>query len=270
MNFGKKVRLSRILNPQTGKAFFVTLDHGLARGVLPGIENVKTLLEKLVEGEPDAITMHKGLAKEYYLPYAGRVSLVLKASSFSPFHQNLDVPVADVGEAISLGADALSIGVITGGRDQPKMLESLGRISKDCEEKGMPLIAHIYPKGELIKDEERYSVEQISYAVRMGVECGVDIIKTWYTGSYETFLKVMDSSHGRVVIAGGPKTDEIGSLFKMTYDAIRAGVIGVAYGRNIWQYHNPALMIKALRAIIHEGEKPENAMKILNEGGCIP
>jgi DhnA family fructose-bisphosphate aldolase class Ia len=77
----------------------------------------------------------------------------------------------------------------------------------------------------------------------------------------------MDSSHGRVVIAGGPKTDEIGSFFKMTYDAIRAGAIGVAYGRNIWQYHNPALMIKALRAVIHEGEKPDNAMKILNEVG---
>lgn len=265
MNFGKKVRLSRILNSQSGRIFFVTIDHGLHRGVIPGIEDIKNLLEKLVEGEPDAITMHKGIAKEYYLPHASRVPFALKATSFSLFHPNLDVPVADVDEAIALGADALSVGVLTGGKDQPLMLKNLGRISKDCEQKGLPLIAHIYPKGELIKDEERYSFEQISYAVRLGVECGADIVKTWYTGSYDTFSRVVEASHGRVIVAGGPKTDDIDLFFKITNEAIKAGALGVAYGRNIWQYHNPTLMIKALKAIIHERENPDKAKKILGD-----
>lgn len=265
MNLGKKVRLSRILNSQTGNVLFATIDHGLARGVLPGLEDVKTLLKVLVQAKPDAITMHKGLVREYYAPYAGRVPFVLKVSSFAPFHPNLDVLVADVDEAVALGADALSVGVITGGKDQPRMLEALGRISKECEDKGMPLIAHIYPKGELINDQERYSVEQISYAVRMGVECGVDLIKTWYTGSYESFSKVLKSSHGRVVVAGGPKTEDLPSFFQMTYQAIRAGAIGAAYGRNIWQYKNPLLMIKALKALIHGRANPEDAIKILND-----
>ena len=35
MNVGKAIRLSRIINPESGKVFFATLDHGFQRGVLP-------------------------------------------------------------------------------------------------------------------------------------------------------------------------------------------------------------------------------------------
>lgn len=45
----------------------------------------------------------------------------------------------------------------------------------------MPLVAHIYPKGALIKDQ--HDAEVLAYAVRAGAELGVDIIKTMWSGS---------------------------------------------------------------------------------------
>jgi DhnA family fructose-bisphosphate aldolase class Ia len=36
-------------------------------------------------------------------------------------------------------------------------------------------------------------------------------------------------------------------------DTIAEGGCGVVFGRNIWQSPNPAAMVRALRAVIHEG-----------------
>lgn len=262
MNMGKAVRLARIINRKSGKVFFVTIDHGFHRGVLRGIEDAAAAIKKMVDGGPDAITMHKGLAKEYFAPHAGKVALAIKSTTFSPYHPNTDVPVATVEEVVKLGADAVSIGLLTGTKEQPAMFEHMGRISRECEEMGMPLVVHAYPKGEMIKDEERYSAEHMSYSVRAAVECGADIVKTWYTGSYDSFARVVEASHGRVVVAGGAKADSMEGFFQVTYDLMRAGAIGVAYGRNIFQDPDPARLIRALKAIIHDGEKPAQAMAI--------
>ena len=263
MNVGKTIRMNRMIHPKSGKVFFATIDHGFHRGVLAGIEDIKSAIKKIADGGPDVMTMHKGLAKQYFPPYAAHICLAIKSTTFSPYHPNLDVPVAEVEEVQKLGADAVSIGVLTGTRNQPAMFEHMGLISRQCEERGMPLIVHAYPKGEMIKDEERYTYEHVSYAVRAAVECGADIVKTWYTGDYESFARVVEASHGRVVVAGGAKMKDTESFFKVTYDVIRAGAFGVAYGRNIFQSDNPAGMVSALKSIIHEGATPQQAMEIL-------
>ncbi len=263
MNVGKAIRLSRMANPKSGRVFFATIDHGFHRGVLPGIENIEAAINKIAGGGPDVMTMHKGLAKKYFLPHAANICLAIKSTTFSPYHPNLDVPVAEVEEVQKMGADAVSIGLITGTKDQATMFQHMGRISRDCEDRGMPLIVHAYPKGELIKDDERYSYEHISYAVRAAVECGADVVKTWYTGDYDSFAGVVASSHGRVVVAGGAKMADPESFFKVTYDVIRAGSFGVAYGRNIFQAEDPARMVIALKSIIHDGNTADQAMDVL-------
>lgn len=76
-------------------------------GVLVGIENMEEAIKKIADGGPDVITMHKGLARQYFLPQAARVYLAIKSRTFSPYHPNLDVPVAEVDEVQRLGADAV-------------------------------------------------------------------------------------------------------------------------------------------------------------------
>jgi len=70
-----------------------------------------------------------------------------------------------------------------------------------------------------------------------------------------------------VIIAGGPKAKDDYGFLRMVYDAIQAGGAGVSIGRNVFQHQNPAGMVKALRAIVHEKATVEEALKLLGESG---
>ena len=264
MNIGKKIRMSRLLNKKSGKLFAITLDHPITRGVLPGLEKIENTLEKIIEGGPDAITIQKGIARSVFEQYAGKVALIMKSTSYSlKYHPHFDTPVADVEEAVNLGADAISVGMIVGGPEQAQQLSNLGKISKEAEKAGMPLVAHIYPKGSMI--ENPADADNLAYAVRAGAELGVDIIKTTWSGSAETFQKVIDACPARVCLAGGASGDDLKSFFQMTKDALEIGLAGVTYGRCIWQDKYPVAAIKAFKSIIHDGEDVDTAIRIYNE-----
>jgi putative autoinducer-2 (AI-2) aldolase len=48
----------------------------------------------------------------------------------------------------------------------------------------------------------------------------------------------------------------------MAYRAINEGAAGVDMGRNIFQSDAPAAMIQAVRAVVHENMKPEQAYEL--------
>jgi fructose-bisphosphate aldolase, class I len=262
-SLGKQVRLNRILNPTSGKLFIVTVDHPITRGMFPELVNMEETLAKLFEGGPDAFLMHKGIAQRFFSPYAGKIPLIIKASSFSPYHPTYDTWVTQADEAVGLGADAISMGVILGSERQDEMLENLGALSREASQFGMVLMAHLYPAGELMKDDERYSVENLTYCVRAGEELGVDVIKTWYTGDPETFAQVTAVAPGKVVAAGGPKTETDEQLLEMVKGVMDAGALGFAFGRNVWGHSNPVGIIRAIKAIIHENKSVPEALNLL-------
>ena len=263
MSLGKQVRCNRILNPTSGKLFIVTLDHPITRGMFPALVRMDETLAKLYEGGPDAFLMHKGIADRFFLPFAGKIPLILKASSFSPYHPTYDTWVTQADEAVRMGADAISMGVILGSGRQAEMLRNLGALSREASQFGLVLMAHMYPAGELIKDDERYSVERLTYCVRAGEELGVDVIKTWYTGDPETFARVTAAAPGKVVAAGGPKTDTDAQLLEMVKGVMDAGGLGLAFGRNVWGHANPPGIIRAIKAIIHEQKSVQAALEYL-------
>ena len=82
----------------------------------------------------------------------------------------------------------------------------------------MPLVAHIYPKGALIKDQ--HDAEVLAYAVRAGAELGVDIIKTMWSGSAESFRSVVDACPSIVALAGGEMGETLEDYLRMTRQAL--------------------------------------------------
>ena len=72
-----------------------------------------------------------------------------------------------------------------------------------------------------------------------------------------------------IVIAGGKKLPELDAL-TMAHDAIRDGAAGVDMGRNIFQAEHPVAMLRAVRKVVHEGERPKAAhdfyLTLVNEG----
>jgi class I fructose-bisphosphate aldolase len=192
MYLGKAIRLGRLFNDRSGRLLAITLDHAIARGVLPGLVDVESAVASVAAGQPDAITLQKGIAARVFSPdyAAGGISLIVKATSYSPFHPTFDTPTATVEEALRLGADAISVGMLVGEPNQAQQLTHLSSVAREAEALGLPLAAHIYPRGEGLKGDLK-SAENVQYAVRAGAEVGVDVIKTEYTGSAETFAEVV-------------------------------------------------------------------------------
>lgn len=259
---GKEIRLNRLFNRDSGNMLSIALDHAIGWGVLPGIDDIHGTMEKIVEAGPDAITMMKGTAQKVFRPYAGTVPLIMKATSFSPYHPAYDTAIGCVEEAIRLGADAIAVGTTVCGEDQPELLSQLGEFVAEADSAGLPTVTHIYPKGNLIAKEDWYKEEHVKYAARAGAEVGVDIIKTFYTGDPESYARVVKATPAHIVISGGPKLPSIRDVYQMVFDGISAGAKGVTFGRNVWQAADPVLAIAALKHIIHEKGSVDEALEI--------
>jgi class I fructose-bisphosphate aldolase/fructose-bisphosphate aldolase/2-amino-3,7-dideoxy-D-threo-hept-6-ulosonate synthase len=262
---GKEIRLKRLLNAKSGKLLAITVDHSIARGIQTGLIPIQKTIDRIVGGAPDAITMHKGIAEQCFGPHAGKISLILKCSSFSPYQPGFDTWVTDVEEAVRMGAEAASMGCILGGPEQPEQLRQLGLMAKQAASFGMPLVAHIYPRGSFIEKKDQYTWKNVAYAVRAGAELGVDVIKTNYTGSPDTFAKVVEACPARVVVAGGEVGNRIEDYLRMTRDLMDVGAAGVTYGRFVWEYEHIPELIKALKFIIHDNGSFADAVKLLDD-----
>jgi DhnA family fructose-bisphosphate aldolase class Ia len=152
-----------------------------------------------------------------------------------------------------------------GSAQQPYLLSNLAALVREAEQVGLPVIVHAYPNGELIPPDERYSAKQVKYAARLGMEFGVDIVKTFYTGSAETFAQVVETAAPALVVAaGGPRLDTDADVLRMAYDVVQAGAAGITFGRNVWQSEDAERMIGALRHIVHNEGKVDEAQSQLS------
>ncbi|MDH5441129.1 MAG: 2-amino-3,7-dideoxy-D-threo-hept-6-ulosonate synthase [Candidatus Bathyarchaeota archaeon] len=249
---GKRIRIDRIMNRNTKKTVIVPMDHGITMGPIKGLYDMRRIVNQVAEGGANAVLLHKGIIKAGYRGYGRDIGLIMHLSggtSLGP-DPNAKVQVADVIEAIKLGADAVSIHINVGSKTEHEQLRFLGEVAEICEDWGMPLIAMMYPRGEKIENE--YDVDVVKHVARIGAELGADIVKTNYTGSEETFREVVRGSPVPVVMAGGPKAKTDKEFCQMVYDSVKAGGAGAAVGRNVFQHANPVKMLKVLCGIVQE------------------
>jgi class I fructose-bisphosphate aldolase len=95
---------------------------------------------------------------------------------------------------------------------------------------------------------------------------GVDIVKTFYTGTTESFAQVVEmAAPALVVAAGGPRLETDADVIRMAHGVVRAGAAGITFGRNIWQSADPARIIGALKHVLHENGSVEGAFALLGE-----
>ena len=162
-------------------------------------------------------------------------------------------------EAIKTGADAVSVHINVGAETEGEMLADVGRISKECNEWGMPLLVMAYPRGPKITDS--YDPQMVAHAARVASELGADIVKCSYTGDIDSFRDVVKGALAPVVIAGGPKMNSDDEILQMVYDSIEAGGHGVSIGRNVFQHRNVQAMTGAISDIVLHGYTVEEAKK---------
>jgi predicted phospho-2-dehydro-3-deoxyheptonate aldolase len=262
---GKKIRLERILDRDSGRTVIVPMDHGTTMGPIPGLVDMKTTNTKIVEGGANAVIIHKGLVEIGHRGAGKDIGLIihLSASTTLSPDPNTKVPVCTVEEAITLGADAVSIHVNLGAEKDTEMIEYLGSVSTTCARWGMPLLAMMYTRGKKVDNE--YDVKYVKHAARVGAELGADIVKCNYTGSIKSFKEVIQGCPVPVVIAGGEKMETEDQLLTMVEHALKAGAAGVSIGRNAFQHKHPDRIIAAIGKIVHHGVTAKQAKKTLGK-----
>jgi len=261
---GKRIRMERIINRNTGHTVIVPMDHGISVGPIAGVISMKDAIGKVVDGGANAVVEHKGMIAEGHRGSGRDVGLIVHMSASTSLSSlpNAKTLVCTIKEAVKMGADAVSIHVNLGNGHEKDMLHDFGSVSSDARKWGMPLLAMIYPRGENIKDE--YDVNVVKHAARIGAELGADLVKVSYTGSVSSFQEVVEGCFVPVVIAGGEKMDSDKDILEMVRGSIDAGGAGVSIGRNVFQHADPTKMVQAISAIVHDDKTVEEALKCLN------
>ena len=260
---GKAIRLERIIDRNSGRTVIVPMDHGVTMGPIPGLQNMKVTVDKVVEGGANAIIIHKGIVGTGHRGSGKDIGLIIHLSgstSLSP-DPNAKVPVCTVEEAIRLGADAVSIHINLGAETDSAMVSHLADVARRCFEWGMPLVAMMYTRGPKI--ENQFDVKYVKHAARVGAELGADVVKCVYTGSPETFQEVCDGCPVPVVIAGGEKMETDKEILEMVDGALEAGAAGVSIGRNAFQHADPQLIVQAIGMMVHGNRSVADSLGFL-------
>ncbi len=255
--------MERIMNRDTRRTVIIPLDHGVTLGPVEGIIDLRKTVNLAAEGGANAVVEHKGMIRSGHRGYGKDIGLIIHMSASTSLAPDPDkkVLVASVEEALRKGADAVSLHINVGAADEDLMLHALGSVSEKCQHWGMPLLAMMYPRGEKITDQN--DVQFVKHAARVGAELGADIVKTNYTGDPDSFKQVVEGCSVPVIAAGGPKTKTDEEFLSAVKGAIEAGGMGVAAGRNVFQHHRMADMIRSISKIVHENWDVEDALKII-------
>jgi putative autoinducer-2 (AI-2) aldolase len=253
MDWGMKNRLSKIIQPDTGRAVMLALDHGYFLGPLTKLERPGETISPLVP-YADSIMLTRGVLRNCIDP-ATPVPIVLRVSGgTSIVGESLSNEwiTTSIEEAVRLNVCAMALSIFVGTEHEHQTLVNLSRLVDQGEELGVPVLAVTAVGKELEKRDARY----LSLCCRIASELGAHMVKTYYCDEFE---KVVEGCPVPIVIAGGPKLETELDVFRLTSEAVGKGAVGVDMGRNIWQNPRPVAMIRAVRKVVHEGASPEEA-----------
>lgn len=275
LSLGKRTRLHRLLyehGPANGTLLLLPIDQGMEHGPIDFFPNPDSAdpdyqCRLAAEGGYSGIVFHIGLASKYMRDYAGRVPLVLKVNGKTNVPSDADAFSAQessVEDAVRLGADAVGYTLYVGSPSQDRDFIQFGKVRRECERYGMPLIVWSYPRGSAIETKGgRDSIYAVDYAARLANELGADIIKInvpkfraasnadspeAYRKLYEDWQELDDdeayrravekviASAGKamVLFSGGSRISDEDLLHKARI-CVESGATGLIFGRNMWQ-----------------------------------
>ncbi|HEX6676749.1 MAG TPA: hypothetical protein VF486_17195 [Actinomycetes bacterium] len=267
---GVSMRLKRVIDP-AGVSLICALDHGMTSPTfLEPLADVAGRTAEAVAGGANVIMMSKGMiriAAPAFQPTTS-LALLLSASALPSKAQPEVVQIAEVEEALRLGADAVVLFTALGGDAEAGMIRTLAGIGRECAALGMPLIAEAeFPTTYAQVEDltEQYGFEYLRRNVRLCAELGADIVKTNWPGDEDSFARLVEAAAGiPVVLAGGSRLEDQELLRRMEA-AMAAGGIGCSVGRNIFMHRSPEAITRALSRVIRERWSAERATEELEQ-----
>lgn len=256
LDWGMKSRLSRIFNPKTGRSVMLAFDHGFIMGPTSGLERIDLNIVPLIP-YADCLMCSRGILRSIVPPESNK-PICLRSDAGSSILTGLNDNVTiDIKDAIRMNVSAMAVMVAIGDqRHEAKTVANLVKTVDAGQKAGIPVMG-VTAVGKDMDRTSRY----FGLAARMCAENGANIVKTYYTESFE---KVVAACSVPIVIAGGKKLPEKDAL-ALAYNAIRRGAAGVDMGRNVFQSEHPVAMIQAVHAVVHDGLTPDQAFEMYND-----
>lgn len=251
MSWGLENRLSRIIRPGDNRTVMLAIDHGYFLGPTSGLECPGPLVDTLAP-YADTLMLTRGVLRQTVKP-ATETPIVLRVSGGnSVLEEDLsnETIITSIEECIRLNAAGMALSIYVGSSGQHQTIKNLAKLIDQGERYGIPVLAVTAVGKEMVRDA-RY----LGLACRIAAEMGAHVVKTYYCDDFE---RVVGCTPVPIVIAGGKKLPEREAL-EMTFAGISRGAAGVDMGRNIFQSDSPVGMIKAVRAIVHEGATVDDA-----------
>ncbi len=263
-----------------GRAMILAYDQGFEHGPRDFLEKPESgqpeyILEIARKGGFTGLVLHAGLAENYESEIRDSgVPLILKLNGKSELYTEGDPyspQLYSVGDALALGATAVGYTVYSGSKYEDQMYKEFAGIIREAHCEGIPAIGWMYPRGKSIFDRKsasktfKMALEEqekgklvidetpsiVAYGARIGLELGADIVKVKYTGSVESFRWVVQSaSPTKVIMSGGPITKTDDEFLSRVKDVLKAGAVGIAVGRNVWQRKDPLSISEKIYRII--------------------
>jgi DhnA family fructose-bisphosphate aldolase class Ia len=250
---------------RNGKTVILPIDHGCAIPV-PGLENPFQLIDQVNEFV-DGYVMNLGVALRAADSLAGK-GIILRTDVYNTRTTGEgagSIGVFGVEEAEMVGANAVMNMLYPFSAYEKANFQECADLIRLSLDTDIPVILESLPYA--LGAPEKYTVENVSFAVRLAAELGSDVVKTPYptNGTVDDFRRIIGQSFVPVIILGGAAMGDDAGLLKMVEDAMDAGAAGVAIGRNVWQHKNPAAIARSIAAVVHEDASALEALALLKE-----
>lgn len=253
--WGMKDRMNRIFNSKTGKSVMLAFDHGFIMGPTSGLERIDLNIVPLLE-YADCLMCTRGILRSS-IPATANKPICLRADAGTSILTELnDNVLIDIEDAIRMNVSAMAVMLSIGdSKTEAKTIANLYKAVDQGTRYGIPVMGVTAVGKEMARDARYFGL-----ASRIAAENGANIVKTYYCDGFEN---VVAACPVPIVIAGGKKLPEEDAL-DLCYRAINDGAAGVDMGRNVFQSEDPAAMIQAVHAVVHEGLTPKQGMELFN------
>ena len=258
---------------RNGNTLIVAYDHGLEHGPTdfdpqPESADPRHVFEVAKHDAVTAVAVQKGIAEAYYPEYEDDVNLLVKLNGtsnlwepndhFSPLNCSVEYAVEE------LGADAVGYTMYAGSDFEADMAEEFRRVQEEARKYGVPVVMWAYPRGHGIEGKQEYGGDTdpdvISYAARIGLELGADMVKCKYPGTSEGWQQLEEvTGKMKSVMSGGSKTSDR-EFLEDVHSVISAGGNGLAVGRNVFQRDDPETLLDRLEGVIFEQKDVDDVM----------
>src|SRR3954463_9576953 len=152
LDWGMQNRLSRILDPGTGRTVMLAVDHGYFQGPTTGLERIDLNIVPLLP-YCDALFCTRGILRSV-IPAESQKPMVLRASGGPSILKELsDEQIAmDMDDAVRLNAAGVGIQVFIGGEHETRSVHNMTRLVDAGLRVGVPVMGITAVGANMVRD----------------------------------------------------------------------------------------------------------------------